>query len=617
MSDEGTDPHFELLLQYLKHNRSFDFTGYKRSSVMRRMQTRMNQVGIEGFADYQDFLEVHPNEFEALFNTILINVTSFFRDKPAWDYLAAEIIPRIIKQRCTSDPIRIWSAGCASGEEAFSLVMLLAEQMGAENCRRWVKIYATDVDEPALAQARRAHYSAESLKAVPAEYRDKYFEPNGDGFAVTIDLRRVLVFGRHDLMYDAPISHLDLLCCRNTLMYFNREAQDRIIARFHFALKETGFLFLGKAEMLLSYTDLFVHEDPKHRIFTKVRPPRTRERLMALGEVGEPAPEASLAYDHSLRDAALQAASSAMVVVDIDGKLAAANDEALSLLRLESRDLGRAFHDLEISYRPVDLRSLIEQARKEGRTVNAKDILHRGSNQEAIHLDVRVTPLHDEGGRWLGAGISFENVSEQHTLRAELERSRQEVETAYEELQSTNEELETSNEELQSTVEELQTTNEELQSTNEEMETMNEELQSSNEELQTMNDELHQRTDDLDRANAFMESILASVDVGVAVINREFQVLLWNERAFDLWGLRSDEAVGHSLLGLDIGLPVHELKAPIQDGWLEGHKTQNEIVLDAINRRGRAVKIHITRSLTHALPTQSQCMVLLMEERAP
>jgi two-component system, chemotaxis family, CheB/CheR fusion protein len=601
MRDEEIDPQFESLLQYLKSSRNFDFVDYKRSSLMRRVQKRMLQVKIDSFGDYQDYLEVHPDEFDVLFDTILINVTSFFRDKPAWDYLAAEIIPRLVQNRNSGELIRIWSAGCASGEEAYSLVMLLAEHMGMENCRRWVKVYATDVDEDALIQARHAHYSAESLKAVPAEFRDKYFEPNGDGYAFTTALRRILVFGRHDLMYDAPISHLDLLCCRNTLIYFNREAQDRIVARFHFALNSIGYLFLGKAEMLLSYTDLFNPEHPRYRIFAKVRPAQARDPLMAPGRVGDFELETSLAYDRSLKEAAFQATPDAVVVVDWNGNLAAANDEAASLFRLESRDVGRSFHDLEISYRPAELRSLVEQARNEGRILHVKEIAYRDGKREIIYLDVQVTPLRDKGGHWLGAQITFRDVSEQYHLRFEVERSRQEVETAYEELQSANEELETSNEELQSTVEELQTTNEELQATNE--------------ELQAINDELHQRTDELDRTNTFLQSILTSVDVGIVVIDRDFQVLLWNDRAGDLWGLRSDEAVGRSLLSLDIGLAVRELETPIQDTWRKGNHSGDEIVLDAVNRRGKAIKIRITRYLRQVEETNLQCMVLLMKEK--
>jgi two-component system CheB/CheR fusion protein len=411
MNVDAADPQFEYLLEYLRNNRSFDFTDYKRSSLVRRVRRRMSQVKVDTFGDYQDYLEVHPDEFQALFDTILINVTSFFRDKPAWDYLAAEIVPRILRDNSSGDLIRIWSAGCASGEEAYSLVMLLAEQLGIDKVRRWVKVYATDVDESALAQARQGRYAEDSLKAVPAELRDKYFEPNGNGYSFLNELRRVLVFGRHDLMYDAPISHLDLLSCRNTLIYFNREAQERIVARFHFALKQTGFLFLGRAEMLLSFTDLFVQTDPTHRIFAKARPMRVRDQLLASSQVEEFALETALANALSLKDAAFEAMPDAFLVVDGDGNLASANNALMTLFRLENRDLGRPFRDLEISYRPIELRSLIEQARKERRSVRVKDVPYRSVEHDQVYLDVLVAPLLDTAGRWLGASISFRDVS--------------------------------------------------------------------------------------------------------------------------------------------------------------------------------------------------------------
>ncbi len=260
---------FEALLDYLKRSRGFDFIGYKRSSLMRRVLKRMQMVGIEDYGDYHDHLKVHPEEFAHLFNTILINVTAFFRDDAAWEYLAQNIVPKILAEKKAGDPVRVWSAGCASGEEAYTVAMLLAEAMGAEAFHQRVKIYATDVDEEALTQARQAGYTDENLQPVPAELRDKYFELSGDRYVFHTDLRRSIIFGRHDLVQDAPISRLDLLVCRNVLMYFNAETQARILARLHFALNDVGFLFLGKAEMLLTHANLFNPTDLKHRIFTK------------------------------------------------------------------------------------------------------------------------------------------------------------------------------------------------------------------------------------------------------------------------------------------------------------------------------------------------------------
>ncbi|WP_368012926.1 CheR family methyltransferase [Laspinema palackyanum] len=172
-----------------------------------------------------DYLKVHPEEFQALFNTILINVTSFFRDLTAWEYLAVHILPLIIKHKSPDEPLRFWTAGCASGEEAYSLAILLAETLGIEECLRRVKIYATDIDEEALTQARNAAYKAKDIESISEEFQQRYFKAVGDRLALDGDLRRLVIFGRHDLIQDAPISRMDLLVCRNTLMYFNAETQ--------------------------------------------------------------------------------------------------------------------------------------------------------------------------------------------------------------------------------------------------------------------------------------------------------------------------------------------------------------------------------------------------------
>jgi two-component system CheB/CheR fusion protein len=226
-------PSFEALLQYLKRTRGFDFANYKRAGLARRFEKRMQTVGMPDgdFAAYQDYLEVHPEEFAHLFNTILINVTGFFRDPTAWDYLAAVVVPEIVSKKRDGDPIRVWSAACASGEEAYSLAILFAEAMGTEAFCERVKIYATDVDEDALNTARQASYGPREIAGVSPPLLKKYFEPSNGRFVFHKDMRRCVIFGRHDLFEDAPISRVDMLACRNALMYFNAEAQGRILTR--------------------------------------------------------------------------------------------------------------------------------------------------------------------------------------------------------------------------------------------------------------------------------------------------------------------------------------------------------------------------------------------------
>jgi two-component system, chemotaxis family, CheB/CheR fusion protein len=579
------------LLDYLKQHRAVDFTAYKQSTLLRRIGRRMQQVQIGSFGEYQDYLEVHPEEFSQLFDTILINVTSFFRDPEAWDVLGREIVPAILAAKGDAEPIRVWSAGCASGEEAFTLAMVWAERLGAEAFRQRVKIYATDIDESALAKARQATYEAKQMEAVPEELRGRYFEATGTGHTFRVDMRRSIVFGRHDLVNDAPISRLDLLVCRNTLIYFNAEVQRRILTRFHFAINAQGFLFLGKSEMLLTHPNLFQPVDLKHRIFSKTTQVGLQERLL-LGQADDQDAAARLARSVEIGEEAFSAMPVAQIVIDSEGILTRANLLARRTFGLSAGDVGRPFQELEISYHPLELRSLIAKAQAERSPVVVPGVERTVPAGGIQHLDVQVTPLEDRDGRPLGASIVFEDTTKSRRMQSDLQRASQELETAYEELQSTNEELETTNEELQSTVEELETTNEELQSTNEEHETMNEELQSTNEELETMNEELRGRSLEIKRANALLGTILGSLGSGVVVVDRNLSVLIWNRKAEDQWGLRADETCGQSFANLDIGLPVGQLLDPLR-GCLAGTPGGDDAVVDAIERRGRKVRCRV------------------------
>lgn len=267
--DLADDLEWAALLRYLQTVRGFDFHGYKSNTLARRIRKRMSVIGASGFAAYQDYLVVHQDEFATLFNTILINVTSFYRDPETWEAVRTQAIPGIVAGKSPGEPIRVWSAGCASGEEAYTIAMLFAEELGIEQVRDQVRIYATDVDESALDAARQAAYTPTQVAGVPAELLERYFERVEDTYVFRADLRRQVIFGAHDLINDAPISRVDLLVCRNTLMYFNAETQARVLKRFHFALNEGGFLLLGRAETLFTHAGTFVPVDLKRRLSRK------------------------------------------------------------------------------------------------------------------------------------------------------------------------------------------------------------------------------------------------------------------------------------------------------------------------------------------------------------
>ncbi len=595
MAEAAKNPEFETLLDYLRRSRGFDFGAYKRGTLMRRVKKRMQTLEMEDFEDYQNYLEVHPGEFTYLFNIILINYTGFFRDASSWDFLARKVLTGLIASKKSREAIRIWNPGCASGEETYTLAMLVAEITGEKEFCERVKIYATDVDEEALVQARQGSYAEKDLGPVPPALRKKYFEKNGERFSFDANLRRSIIFGRIDLIQDAPISRLDLLVCRNTLMYFNAEIQARIVGRFHFALNDSGVLFLGKAEMLPTHSELFVPIDLRHRIFIKPNGGQQEYPYVPVLQQETRNPLAGV----NLAEVAFSWSLVAQVVLDLQGKLVFANFQARSLFGIDRKDIGGAFQNLELSYRPVELRPLIDKARTELRPVSSHDI-SRPTNGGTQYLNVQVVPLLDEAGKLMAVGISFEDVSDLRRLREEYESVQQKLETTYEELQSTNEELET--------------TNEELQSANEELETTNEELQSTNEEQRRMNEELRRRTDELSQASTFRESILASLIVAVIVVDDKLNILMWNNKARELWGLESKEVQGKPFLSLDIGLNVKKLAKPIR-ACLSGKSDYEEISVEATNRKGKSIQCRISFTPIVSGDKGVRRALLLMEEQ--
>jgi two-component system CheB/CheR fusion protein len=593
----GDDSSFEDLLAYIKRARGFDFTGYKRSTLGRRLHKRMQEVDIEEYSDYLDMLEATPEEFDLLFNTILINVTRFFRDPPVWDYIEHELLPRIAQESAPDTAIRVWSAGCATGEEAYTLAMVMAQALGEEEYLRRVKIFATDVDEQELDVARHAVYSEKQVASVPEPLLERFFESANGKHIFRKDLRRSVIFGRNDLSVDAPISRLQLLTCRNTLMYFNGETQNGILRRLHLALHDGGYLALGKSEMLLAFSDAFESVDLGKRVFRKVPGRTLRLPILPLGPAGYGADALMTSTIAHLR-ASFSAAPVAQAILDEEGIVVLANERLRTMFGVTAADIGRPLQDLQLSYRPIELRSLIETAASEGKPVHVEDVSFKTPEGAERQLEVDVAPLLDSDERQLGTSISFLDITQYRRLWDELQQSKRDLEAAYEELQST--------------VEELETTNEELQSTNEELETMNEELQSSNEELETTNEELRIRTGELNYANTLMESMLASLGVAVAVVDRDLRIQMWNDRAKEMWGVDATEVGGQHLIDLDIGLPVGRLREPLRKCLAGKQKSTAAIEIPARDRRGRDVLCDVRCAPLHGPDGAIEGVIVLM-----
>jgi two-component system CheB/CheR fusion protein len=588
------DPEFETLLHYIQANRGLDFRGYKRTSLKRRISLRMEAVGAEAFGAYQSHLEADPGEFENLLNTVLINVTSFFRDADAWDVLKAEVVPQLIARSEPDKPIRIWSVGCASGEEPYSIAMLFAEALGvADFCDR-VKIYATDLDEEALKIARLATYGSRDIESVPRELLDKYFERTNNHYVFERELRKCVIFGRHNVVHDAPISRIDLLICRNLLIYLEADTQGIVLPRLHYALNPEGFLFLGKAETQLARSPLFRAIEMKHRIFAKVAQEWRRPIGAGFGSGRArraDAPSASVLF----LEAILNEAGTALLAVDEMGVVVLANLPARALLGVGESDIGRPFQDLPISYRPMELRGPIEEVFRSRRAIRLEDQEYRLTQTEIVRLTIDARPLTRPDGGVYAVLLCFADTTKMHLLQLELESAQENLENSIEELQSANEELETTNEELQSTNEELETTNEELQSTNEELETLNEEARSSNEEMESINEELRIQAEQSSSYRLYLESVLRSMNGGIIVLDQKHSIQSWNRWSENSWGLRAEEIIGTSFEALDIGLPVHLLREAMTSVQT-GQEEQREQMIEGLDRRGRRILCRVTIS---------------------
>lgn len=350
--------------------------------------------------------------------------------------------------------------------------------------------------------------------------------------------------------------------------------------------------------MMLTHGNIFTPVSLPNRIFRPVPTQNRRDRPLYLNNLNNENNDRNVEKQQQIKDSAFDAGFNAQLVIDAAGKLQLANMQARAMFGIKPLDLGRLLQDLEISYRPLELRSHIDRVYSTRQMAIIRDVPRHLPEGNTQYLDIYFNLLENGDREALGVSVSFIDVTRYHELQTELQRSKQELETANEELQSSNEELET--------------TNEELQSTNEELETMNEELQSTNEELQTINDELRQRTSDVDRLNAFLNSILASLKAGVVAIDNQFNILSWNEEANEMWGLQFDEVEGQSLFSLDIGLPIEQLREPIRN-CLADRSDRQELAIDSINRRGRSFQCRLSINPLMGSNKERQGVILLME----
>lgn len=515
------------LVQRLAEERGIDLRGYKPTTLERRVRRRMQQLGVATYEEYLNYVAQEPGETAKLLDTVLINVTRFLRDIQAWEALGKQVLPALFKYRPPGSSFRAWSAGCATGEEPYSVAILLCELLGPRVKDYEIKIYATDNDENALNTARRAEYPPEGLRGVKPEIKAKYF--TGERLMrVARDVRRMVIFGRSNLLADAPISHVDLLICRNVLIYFDATAQAHILGRLKYALNDGGVLFLGKSESQLKRNPEFMPIDQRWRIFQKRLIPGSAPWADYAGATNMDAEfkERQHGELEKLRlyyETVVSTLEPGVLVIDAADKIITENDKVGKFWELPRKLTGHQLQETELWQRCVELKQHLDESRNHGpKTVRFDCYVNTNTM-----VSMTIKPiLSASGAGQVGTLIYMENVSSRVTL------------------QSTIEELETTAEELQSANEELETTNEELQSTNEELETTNEELQSLNEELETTNEELTSRTHELDEVNARYFEMMERMPWPVLLVDDNKVIHTFNSAAQKLFGFAQPSEKG-------------------------------------------------------------------------
>ena len=566
----------------LRNQVGHDFAGYKTKTFLRRVQRRMQVAQLETPEAYVALLCQKPAEVQALFRDLLINVTSFFRDGEAFDTLTSMVIPRLFQGRGATDTVRIWIPGCATGEEVYSIAILLREYMDTLQAVPRVQIFATDIDEHALAVARVARYPAALLDMVSPERQRRFFVADSGSYVIAKDVRELCIFSPHSVIRDPPFSRMDLVSCRNLLIYFGSNVQSQVIPTFHYALREGGFLFLGSSENVSQSRELFTPLDKKHRIFAKREDVAATLRLPLIIRDLRPstrgtAPRRSLSGGASLRqsvqDQVLDRFSPPHVVVSRDGDVVYFSARTGKFLEAPVGLPNRQFLTMARKGLRLDLRTLFREAVESNRTVSRGGVAVETEDARVQIVTLTVEPLTDcdeplylvlfteEGptvsreeavarGQSSGDGASLHLEEELRETRERLQALVEEYETALEELKSSNEEL--------------QSVNEEFQSTNEELEASKEELQSVNEELHTVNSELTGKVDALDRANADLQNLFDSSNVATVFLDSAMVIRSYTPAISKLFNILPSDR-GRPLSDLTGQIRLPELAADIRE----------------------------------------------------
>lgn len=584
---DGTAPsrqqarrHLVKIFTLLRAGTGHDFSQYKNSTFIRRVQRRMHVAQVTALADYVELLRREPREVEALFRDLLIGVTQFFRDAKAFEILERDVIPKLLQDKGPDDQVRVWVPGCATGEEAYSIAILLRERMIETDAAPKVQIFATDIDDHALAIARAGLYPAAISGSMSPERLETFFIKEGSDYRVAKEIREMCIFSVHNVIKDAPFSRLDLISCRNLLIYLDATLQSRVLLLFHFALRHRGYLFLGPSENVTQHLKLFTKVDGKLRLF------KAREAYVGRQPIEFPLatsiyrspleperPHGSLRP--TIRDTVIRRAQR---VAEVYAPACFVVDDGYEILHFSGRT-GRylqpspaslnLFSIIDAGLRP-DLRAVIHQAVTTGRRVIRENAsLPVDGGFQSLNLIAEPLATADGDAKFcivvlqevgapkpLGAaGVETASDAQKDEIIRHLES---ELIATRERLQTTIEELETSNEEMTSSNEEFQSVNEELQSANEELETSKEELQSVNEELETVNAELNSKFESLDRAISDRKNLLESTQIATLFLDNQLRVRSFTPAITEIF----------HLIDSDAGRPVTDIVSRLSYGSL-------------------------------------------------
>lgn len=559
------------IIQLIYRTIGVDFSHYKVTTIRRRIIRRMLLYKLDSLPDYTRYLREHPDEIPVLYNDLLINVTAFFRDTEAMTYLGKVLLPQLVKTISLGDPLRIWVPACSTGQEAYSLSMLLLEIIGENTASPPIHIFATDLSEPAIVRARQGIYTKSEVADVSPKRLQRFFTRIDDQYRIHKTIRDLCVFAPHNLFKDPPFSRLDLISCRNLLIYLNNSLQNKAFSTFHYALKPGGYLFLGKSETVSASTALFTPVEKNYRIYARrnetnnipprqltfgspddrINPPRTDlERTDYMDKKGYTPKSPGNDLNKLVDSLLLNLYVPASVVVDQD--LEIIQFRGSTGLFLEPAPGKASLNLLKMARTPLafELRNAVHKAQQSGQAVRKSGLVIT-VNGNPHQVTVEAVPLSREGETRLFLVLFTEEIvvvapddSSESIRSARIQQLENELSLLREDMHSIIEEKEASNEELQSANEEIVSSNEELQSINEELETSKEEIESTNEELLTINQELQVRNDQLTEAYGYAEAIFDTISEATVILDKDLSVRSANQAFYTIFRVNQQDTEG-------------------------------------------------------------------------